>query len=221
MKLTAWLVMVTVLTVPCLAAADAEAQQMVVSADRASGVYGVGDTVRWTVEWKGDAPAPAARYMLKSGGLKEVGGGELTFDGQRRDGRIEVRRAEHDAARGDVGAGEAVEPRVRRRRRRAGSDQARRAAARRFRRVLEGEARRAREGPAQSEARRRATRGKPGVDYWKITLDNIRGTHVNGQLARPEKRREVSRAADRPVGRRLSAAEGLGRPTAPPRGGWR
>ena len=27
--------------------------------------------------------------------------------------------------------------------------------------------------------------GKEGVDYWKITLDNIRGTHIQGQLARP------------------------------------
>jgi cephalosporin-C deacetylase-like acetyl esterase len=27
--------------------------------------------------------------------------------------------------------------------------------------------------------------GKPGVDYWKITLDNINGTKVQGQLARP------------------------------------
>ena len=27
--------------------------------------------------------------------------------------------------------------------------------------------------------------GKPGVDYWKLTLDNIRGTHIKGQLARP------------------------------------
>ena len=27
--------------------------------------------------------------------------------------------------------------------------------------------------------------GRPGVDYWKIQLDNIRGTHIQGQLARP------------------------------------
>ena len=27
--------------------------------------------------------------------------------------------------------------------------------------------------------------GRPNVDYWKITLDNINGTHVQGQLARP------------------------------------
>jgi cephalosporin-C deacetylase-like acetyl esterase len=26
---------------------------------------------------------------------------------------------------------------------------------------------------------------KPGVDYFKITMDNIRGTHIRGQLARP------------------------------------
>ena len=26
---------------------------------------------------------------------------------------------------------------------------------------------------------------KPGVDYWHVTLHNIRGTHVRGQLARP------------------------------------
>ena len=60
-------------------AADAGAQQMVVSADRASGVYGVGDTVRWAVARKGEGSAPAARYVLKSGGLTEVDKGELTF----------------------------------------------------------------------------------------------------------------------------------------------
>jgi cephalosporin-C deacetylase len=27
--------------------------------------------------------------------------------------------------------------------------------------------------------------GRPGVDYWTITFDNINGTHVHGQLARP------------------------------------
>ena len=29
--------------------------------------------------------------------------------------------------------------------------------------------------------------GKPRVAYWKITMDNIRGTHIEGQIARPEK----------------------------------
>ena len=29
--------------------------------------------------------------------------------------------------------------------------------------------------------------GKSDVAYWKVTLDNIRGTHVYGEIARPEK----------------------------------
>ena len=29
--------------------------------------------------------------------------------------------------------------------------------------------------------------GKPGVEYFKVQLDNIRGTHVYGQLAKPKK----------------------------------
>ena len=32
--------------------------------------------------------------------------------------------------------------------------------------------------------------GRPGVEYWTITLDNIRGTHIHGQLARPRKGRD-------------------------------
>ena len=31
-----------------------------------------------------------------------------------------------------------------------------------------------------------ADAGKPNVDYFKITLDNIRGSHIRGQLARPK-----------------------------------
>jgi cephalosporin-C deacetylase len=31
-----------------------------------------------------------------------------------------------------------------------------------------------------------AESGKPEVDYWQITMDNIRGSHIRGQLARPK-----------------------------------
>jgi hypothetical protein len=27
--------------------------------------------------------------------------------------------------------------------------------------------------------------GQPGVSYWTITMDNIRGSHIEGQIARP------------------------------------
>ena len=32
---------------------------------------------------------------------------------------------------------------------------------------------------------------KAGVDYWKLTLDNIRGTHIYGQLARPAGKKKL------------------------------
>ena len=52
---------------------------MAVMPDKPNGVYQVGDTVHWVVEWKGESNAPAAHYILKSGGLKDVGQGDLTF----------------------------------------------------------------------------------------------------------------------------------------------
>ena len=61
------------------AATLCHAQPMVVAPDKADGVYQVGDTVRWTVEWEGGTNPPAARYLLKSGGLTKVGQGDLTF----------------------------------------------------------------------------------------------------------------------------------------------
>ena len=64
------------------AASICDAQQMTVSPDRATGIYDVGEAVRWRVEWKGDGPVPSAtRYVLKSGGLKDAGQGELKFEG--------------------------------------------------------------------------------------------------------------------------------------------
>src|SRR5581483_2096826 len=54
------------------------AQPVVIAPDRESGVYHVGDTVHWTIEWKG-TNLPAARYTFKSGGLSNVGSGQLQF----------------------------------------------------------------------------------------------------------------------------------------------
>src|SRR5687768_5361108 len=65
-----------------LAPALCRAQQLVVTPDRETGVYAVGDSVRWTARWKGATAAPpAARYTVKSGGLREVGSGDLAFAG--------------------------------------------------------------------------------------------------------------------------------------------
>ncbi len=55
------------------------AQPMVVAPDKPGGVYQVGDTVHWMVEWKGGTNVPAAHYILKSGGQTGLGQGNLTF----------------------------------------------------------------------------------------------------------------------------------------------
>ncbi|MGD0252203.1 MAG: acetylxylan esterase [Verrucomicrobiota bacterium] len=53
--------------------------QMVVAPDKTNGIYQVTDTVHWMVEWKDGSNAPAAHYVLKSGGLTKVEQGDLTF----------------------------------------------------------------------------------------------------------------------------------------------
>src|SRR5829696_7260986 len=71
-----------ILAVLLLASTVGRAQQLVIQPDKKSGVYAVGETVRWTATWKGESARPsAARYTLKSGGLKEVGQGDLAFTG--------------------------------------------------------------------------------------------------------------------------------------------
>ncbi len=52
---------------------------MMVAPDKPGGVYQVGDTVHWVVEWKGGTNVPAAHYILKSGGQTDAGQGNLTF----------------------------------------------------------------------------------------------------------------------------------------------
>src|SRR4051812_10839154 len=56
-----------------------DAQELKVAPDHASGVYGVGDSVTWTAIWHGGDEVPPVHYVLKSGGLKEIDQGDLTF----------------------------------------------------------------------------------------------------------------------------------------------
>ena len=51
---------------------------------------------------------------------------------------------------------------------------------------------------------------KPNVDYWKITLDNIRRHAYPRTISTSERRRKISGLAHSAMGRRLSAAKILG-----------
>jgi (4-O-methyl)-D-glucuronate---lignin esterase len=164
------------------------AAPIVVSADKESGVYAVGETVKWSVEWKGDGSPPSpAHYTLKSGGLKEVGQGDLSFAGNvakletKFDAPgtmlLEVKWQPDTPANrafgGAVAAPERIMP--------AAEPPAD------FEAFWKSKIEQLTKIPPNPRLERAGDGGKPGVEYSKITLDNIRGTHINGQIARPAK----------------------------------
>ena len=159
---------------------------MVVTPDRTDGVYQVGDTVHWTVQWQGGSNAPAARYTLKSGGLTDVGQGDLAFSNgtatlestfdKPNTMLVEVRWQPDNATNRVVG-GAVADP-----------DKILPAAAPPpdFDAFWRAKLKEWKKVPMHPQLERVDVQ-KPGVAYWKITLDNIRGTHIEGQIARPEK----------------------------------
>ena len=164
----------------------ARAQRFVVSADHANGLYQPGESVHWRVQWEGPAPAPSAcRYVLKKGGLTPLKEDSLTLENGV--GNVDATFAEPGTLLLEVKAKTAAGRDVRS----VGGaiaawNQIPPSAPRpkdfdAFWKAKINELKAVSANP-QLEA---ADAEKPGVNYWKITLDNIRGTHIQGQIARP------------------------------------
>lgn len=159
-------------------------QELVVAPDHARGVYQPGETIRWSVRVTGADVAEAA-YTVKDGGLAELSKGIVALEeGQ---GQIEARRdtpgwllvevtarpAEGPklaALGGALVAPEKIEPALAR-----PAD---------FDAFWEAKLAELAAVPASPQLTP-ADSGRANVDYFKITMDNIRGTHIRGQLARP------------------------------------
>jgi cephalosporin-C deacetylase len=162
---------------------------MVVSADRTNGVYQVGETVRWRVLCQDNSTnAPdTARYTLRRGELTETARGDLSFTNgmatleTRMDAPghllLEVRTGDRGGWPGRAlgGAVAAVE--------RIGLSAARPADFDAFWEAKLKELAMVRANP-QLES---DDGGRTNVSYWKITLDNVRGSHIYGQLAKPSR----------------------------------
>jgi len=169
-----------------LAAGFASAQPMVVASDKSNGVYQVGETVHWSLEWKGAGEPPATRFTRKSGGFTNVGAGEVIFSNQvgRLDTRFDapgtmlVEATWLPESRTNRAIGGAV----------AGAEQIRAAVPppADFDEFWKGKLAELAKVPPNPRLEE-APGARSGVAYWKITLDNIRGTHIQGQIARPEK----------------------------------
>lgn len=167
----------------CTAASGA--QRVTVTPDHPNGVYHVGQTVHWHIQWDGGATAPVAvAYVLKKGGLTEVrkdslslqnGSADLAY---RMDGPgtalLEVRPSGNGGGQRTL-SGVVTDP-----------DRIQPSAPRPpdFDEFWAAKVRELQAVPPDPQLES-ADSAKPGVSYWKITLNNIRGTHIHGQLARP------------------------------------
>jgi cephalosporin-C deacetylase-like acetyl esterase len=159
---------------------------MTVTPDQPGGVYEVGDAVHWTIEWKGASNAPAAHYVLKRGGLKNVGQGDLNFSNDvagmetRFDAPgtmlVEVQWPPEIDTHRVVGGAVAAPDRIRP----AAPPPAD------FDSFWNTRVKELKKVSADPRLEAEASE-KPGVAYWKITMNNIRGTYIEGQVARPEK----------------------------------
>ena len=176
---------ISIFTAIALIAASLCRAQMVVAPDRSNGVYQVGEIIHWTVTWKGESNAPAAHYTLKSGGQTDVGQGDLNFTNGvamlettfAAPGTmlVEVKwPPENDTNRavgGAVAAPDQITPAA------PPPDD--------FDAFWKAKLKELKQVPANPQLEP-ADSDKPGVAYWKIKMDNIRGTHIKGQIARPE-----------------------------------
>jgi cephalosporin-C deacetylase-like acetyl esterase len=183
-RITQRLAAVILLTLGGIAAAGA--QRLTVTADHADGIYQIGQTVRWRVQWEGgDTPAPTVTYVVKKGGLTESQSGTVAFrDGV---GDVEAKADSSGALLLEVKAATTATPM---RQALGGAiiapEQIRPSAKRppdfdKFWEAKIKELQAVRPDPQLEKG----DSGTPGVDYWKIMLNNIRGTHIQGQIARP------------------------------------
>ncbi|MDD5351141.1 MAG: acetylxylan esterase [Chthoniobacteraceae bacterium] len=171
-------------SLPLLAAAD---PALTVTADNPTGIAAPGQKIVWHVAVSDDPEHKIQNgtYVLKKGGAEVIGQGKLTFGAEPATVETSLNGpgtvlAEFDApVEGkkplQAFAGAAVEP---------------------------GKLRPSLPAPADFDAfwkakiaeltavpenavLEKSDSGKEGIDYWKITMDNIRGTHIHGQVARP------------------------------------
>ena len=164
------------------------AQEIVATPTKALGVYALGEPVTWRVELRGQGASQRTevRYLLKKNGLAVLREGVLPLtDGK---GTLEATLDEPGTLLAElkvksqdkevVGlAGAAVSPAdIRPSAPRPDDFDA-------FWRAKLAELRAVRANPVVEAAHS----GRPTVDYFKIRMDNIRGTHIYGQLAKPKR----------------------------------
>lgn len=156
-----------------------QAARFMVTADHADGVYRVGEMVRWSIVWVGEGmPPEKVDYVVKKGGLTEQSKESLALT--KGVGTVEARFEKPGAlllvlqgSRSRGGAVAAPEKVMLSAKRPANFDAFWAAKVKELERI-----------PANPKLERGIS-GKAGVLYSKLTLDNIRGTKIQGHTAQP------------------------------------
>ncbi|HWI58018.1 MAG TPA: acetylxylan esterase [Bacillota bacterium] len=184
------------LCVSAWAAEPARGPQVVVTCDPPEAVFTPGQPIRWQVAVKGDGCSNIveASYTLKKGGLTVMCASKLALtnvlsssEGQRAGEVVttmnepgtlllEVKVPGTDGKPIRALGGAVVQP---------GSIRPSASRPRDFDAFWKAKVKELKKVPANPQLVPGES-GKSEVDYWQITMDNIRGTHINGQLARPK-----------------------------------
>jgi cephalosporin-C deacetylase-like acetyl esterase len=161
------------------------AQQIVITPDKPTGVYRVGDNVHWRLEWTDGSDAPPAHYQFLLGGLTDAGQGNLSFSNGVAN--LETRFNAPGAILAEVKwkSGNGKEQRAL-----AGALAAPDRIALSapcpadFDLFWQSKLKELKAVPANPKLES-VNIGDTNLEYWKITMDNIRGSHIQGQMARP------------------------------------
>ncbi|WP_416865328.1 MAG: acetylxylan esterase [Imperialibacter sp.] len=165
-----------------LVASAALAQKVVITPDKADGVYKVGETVIWQLNCAEDCDS--VRYVLKKGGLMDIQHDDVSFeDGTPQvnytfdaPGTMLLEVSWGKGGWGNRSVGGAV----------ANPDQIALSAEKPkdFDSFWKKKVKELKKVPA-NPVLEKGESGIENVDYWKISMDNINGSHIQGQLAKP------------------------------------
>ena len=190
------------------------AQEIVATPKHADGVYKSGETIQWHVAVQGDGAAAITQvhYVLKKGGLNPIREG--TLDVGNGGGDLQISLDEPGTILGEISlklpdkegkkdkevkqlVGAVVDPS------KIQPSMPRPADFDAFWKEKIAELQAIPANPSVEAA----DCDKPNVEYYKVQLDNIRGTHVYGQLAKPKREGKFPAMLLVCLGGRLSAAE--------------
>ncbi len=167
----------------CLAQNRQGPPAFVVSPDHSNGIYAVGENVHWRIEATGANAMPQAHYILWKSELTKAAEGDLTFTNGMAALDSKYEAPGHlmlEARNGSDKKGRSLGGAI------AGMDQLKPSASRPddFDAFWEAKLKELAAVPANPQLES-ADSGRTNVSYWKVTMDNIRGTHIHGQIARP------------------------------------